>query len=132
MLRGTVPRSQHAAIRPFASLCTDDTDGVEAASHAPQPHQATAQEQASVKQAAAPQARPMSAVQSNSAGTALYIGNLQWWTTDADLETLCSKYGQVQTLKTFEDQVTGKSKGYVMVHFAAPEAAATCQAELDG
>ena len=74
----------------------------------------------------------MSAVPVSSAGTAVYIGNLQWWTTDVDLESLCAKYGPVLTLKTFEDKTTGKSKGYVMVHFAAPEAAAACQAELNG
>ena len=74
----------------------------------------------------------MSAVQNSSAGTALYIGNLQWWTTDVDLERLCSKYGEILALKTFEDKLTGKSKGYVMVHFEASEAAAACQAELNG
>lgn len=74
----------------------------------------------------------MSAVPTSSAGTALYIGNLQWWTTDVDLESLCTKYGQVLTLKTFEDKTTGKSKGYVMVHFATSEAAGACQADLNG
>ena len=106
-----------------------------AAANEPQQHQAAAHEhhdKASTRQAAAPQARPMSAVQTSSAGTALYIGNLQWWTTDADLERLCSKHGAILSLKTFEDKVTGKSKGYVMVHFVTSEAAAACQAGLNG
>ena len=118
----------------MTALCTEGSEAGDAAS-AEQQHQAAPQEQhdqASTTQAAVPQARPMSAVPSNSSGTALYIGNLQWWTTDEDLESLCSKYGQVVTLKTFEDKTTGKSKGYVMVHFVAAEAAAACQAELNG
>lgn len=28
-------------------------------------------------------------------GSAVYIANLQWWTTDADVERFCSAYGQV-------------------------------------
>lgn len=114
---------------------TEDSEVDEAAavqSVQPQSAMSEQHDQASTSQAAASQLRPMSAAQNSSAGTALYIGNLQWWTTDADLESLCSKYGQILTLKTFEDKTTGKSKGYVMVHFAAPEAAATCQAELNG
>ena len=91
--------------------------------------------QPSTSQTAA-QARPTTlTAQSSSlvtAGAAVYIGNLQWWTTDADLESLCSQYGQITSLKTFEDKTTGKSKGYVLVHFAAPDAAAACQAELNG
>ena len=91
--------------------------------------------QTGARQAPGPQARPLSGALTGAVvttGTAIYIGNLQWWTTDADLEKLCFKYGQILTLKTFEDKVTGKSKGYVLVHFAAAEAAAACQADLNG
>lgn len=121
-------------------MCTDDSaanqDG-EAAEEMQQQHSAPQELTAPTNrsQAAATQAQSTSVTPSGpvtTAGTALYIGNLQWWTTDADLETLCSKYGQILTLKTFEDKTTGKSKGYVLVHFAAGEAAAACQAELNG
>ena len=91
--------------------------------------------QPNTSQAVSTQARSSTAVHNGNTvplGAAVYIGNLQWWTTDADLETLCSKYGQILSLKTFEDKITGKSKGYVLVHFAAPDAAASCQAELNG
>lgn len=118
----------------MTDLCTEGSETGDAATPEQQ-HQAAPQEQhdqPSTSQTAVPQARPMSAVPISSAGTAVYIGNLQWWTTDDNLESLCAKYGQVLTLKTFEDKTTGKSKGYVMVHFAAPEAAAACQAELNG
>ena len=29
-------------------------------------------------------------------GSAVFISNLQWWTTDAELEQLCAAYGQVR------------------------------------
>jgi len=131
---------QHTLSATAQHLCTDDSaanqDG-EAAQEMQQQHSVPQELKAQTNgsQAAATQARPTSVAPSGpvtTAGTALYIGNLQWWTTDADLETLCSKYGQILTLKTFEDKTTGKSKGYVLVHFAAGEAAAACQAELNG
>ena len=131
---------QHTLSATAQHLCTDDSganqDG-EAAQEMQQQHSVPQELTARTNgnQAAATQARPTSMAPSGpvtTAGTALYIGNLQWWTTDADLERLCSKYGQILTLKTFEDKTTGKSKGYVLVHFAAGEAAAACQAELNG
>lgn len=63
---------------------------------------------------------------------AVYVGNLQWWTTDAEIEDLCSKYGSVQKIRFFEDKPSGKSKGYVLVTFDSPKAAYTCKEGLDG
>lgn len=62
----------------------------------------------------------------------IYIGNLQWWTTDAQIEQLCSKYGVPQKIRFFEDKASGKSKGYVLVTFDSVKAAYTCKQELDG
>lgn len=62
----------------------------------------------------------------------IYIGNLQWWTTDAQIEELCSKYGVPQKIRFFEDKASGKSKGYVLVTFDSAKAAYTCKQELDG
>ena len=43
--------------------------------------------------------------------TALYVGNLHWWVTDAQLQTMCEEYGKLQTPpRFFEDRVNGKSK----------------------
>lgn len=111
-------------------MCTEDSVG-----EAAQEQQAQSLPHAQTSLAPATQARPQSAATSGApaaSGTALYIGNLQWWTTDADLESLCSRFGQILTLKTFEDKTTGKSKGYVLVTFATPETAAACRAELNG
>lgn len=116
-----------------ASLCTDDLDSVTVPNEVGQ----TSQQQQSTGPSAshtsiAANRQPSAAVASTSApsGSSLYIGNLQWWTTDSELETLCSKHGQVLNIKTFEDKTTGKSKGYVLVQFASAEAATACQAAL--
>lgn len=63
---------------------------------------------------------------------AVYVGNLQWWTTDAQIEELCSQFGSVQKFRFFEDKANGKSKGYVLVTFDSPKAAYTCKEGLDG
>ena len=43
--------------------------------------------------------------------TALYVGNLHWWVTDAQLQTMCEEYGKLRTPpRFFEDRVNGKSK----------------------
>lgn len=65
-------------------------------------------------------------------GSALYIGNLAWWTTDAELEAQCAEFGEVSQLTTYEDKTNGKSKGYVMVEFASPAAATACRQKLSG
>jgi RNA recognition motif-containing protein len=63
---------------------------------------------------------------------AIYIGNLQWWITDAQIEALCSSFGTIELLKFFEDRHNGKSKGYVLVTFDSPKAAHDCKLGLDG
>ena len=63
---------------------------------------------------------------------AVYVGNLHWWTTDAQIEELCSQYGTVQKIRFFEDKANGKSKGYVLVTFDSPKAAYACKEGLDG
>ena len=62
----------------------------------------------------------------------VYVGQLQWWTTDAELETACSEYGHVEEVKVFEDKANGKSKGYAQVTFADGASALACKAGLNG
>lgn len=117
------------------TLCTDDLDSTAVPSEAGQDSQQ--QQQSNGPAASQPTTstanRPSLAIVPNTAapaGSSLYIGNLQWWTTDSELENLCSKYGQVLDIKTFEDKTTGKSKGYVLVQFGTADSAAACQAAL--
>ena len=65
-------------------------------------------------------------------GGHVYVGDLHWWTTDVDLEQECSHFGRIRDIKFFEDSSNGKSKGAAKVVFAKQEAAAACQAGLNG
>ncbi|CAA6672461.1 unnamed protein product [Spirodela intermedia] len=67
-----------------------------------------------------------------SGGTILFVGDLHWWTTDADLESELCKYGQVKELKFFDERASGKSKGYCQVEFFDPMAAAACKEGMNG
>lgn len=80
--------------------------------------------------AAAPSAAAPPAVYTNSA--AVYIGNLQWWTTDAEVEALCAPHGAIERIRFFEEKPNGKSKGYALVAFDSARAAYLCKQGLDG
>ena len=45
----------------------------------------------------------------------IYVGNLSWSTTDADLKTLFSQYGEVTSAHVIEDRATGRSRGFGFV-----------------
>ena len=42
----------------------------------------------------------------------LYVGNLPWSTTDADLEELFSSIGAVTSARVITDRDTGRSRGF--------------------
>ena len=42
----------------------------------------------------------------------LYVGNLPWSTTEADLEELFSSYGPVHSAAVITDRDTGRSRGF--------------------
>lgn len=62
----------------------------------------------------------------------LFVGDLQWWTTDAELEAALSEYGRVKNLKFYEERVSGKSKGYCQVEFYDHASAAACKQGMNG
>ena len=47
--------------------------------------------------------------------TNIYVGNLSWSTSDADLQALFSQYGQVTSAHVIEDRETGRSRGFGFV-----------------
>lgn len=47
--------------------------------------------------------------------TNLYVGNLPWNTTEAQLKDLFSQYGEVISAKIIEDRETGRSRGFGFV-----------------
>ncbi|CAM8992414.1 unnamed protein product [Rhodiola kirilowii] len=65
-------------------------------------------------------------------GTMLFVGDLHWWTTDAELEAELCKYGIVKEIKFFDEKASGKSKGYCQVEFYDPGAAAACKEGMNG
>ena len=60
------------------------------------------------------------------------ISNLQWWTTDAALESVCSDFGSLVEISFIEDPVSGKSKGQALATFADIESANLCQHHMNG
>uniref|UniRef100_A0A2P2LV31 Uncharacterized protein MANES_13G019800 n=1 Tax=Rhizophora mucronata TaxID=61149 RepID=A0A2P2LV31_RHIMU len=64
--------------------------------------------------------------------TMLFVGELHWWTTDAELESVCTQYGKVKEIKFFDEKASGKSKGYCQVEFYDPAAAAACKEGMNG
>ncbi|XP_044490725.1 cleavage and polyadenylation specificity factor subunit 6-like [Mangifera indica] len=65
-------------------------------------------------------------------GTMLFVGELHWWTTDAELESVLSQYGRVKEIKFFDERASGKSKGYCQVEFYDAGAAAACKEGMNG
>jgi len=45
----------------------------------------------------------------------LYIGNLSWGTSEADLQQLFEAYGEVSSCKIVTDKMTNRSKGFGFV-----------------
>ncbi|KAL3368552.1 hypothetical protein AABB24_009419 [Solanum stoloniferum] len=64
--------------------------------------------------------------------TMLFVGELHWWTTDAELESVLTQYGNVKEIKFFDERASGKSKGYCQVEFFDPASAAACKEGMNG
>eukprot|EP01133_Synstelium_polycarpum_P008928 gene8928-10466_t len=61
---------------------------------------------------------------------AVYIGGLEWWTTEHQIETLFAEFGKFKTLKIFENELNGKSKGYAFAEFQSTEVAIAAKEKL--
>lgn len=64
--------------------------------------------------------------------TKLYVGNLNYRTTDDALRELFEQYGEVASATVVTDRTTGRSKGFGFVEMMDAEAAKNAQSELDG
>ena len=65
-------------------------------------------------------------------GKRLYVGNLDYSVTSADLEQLLSQHGTVQSADVVQDKMTGRSKGFGFVEMATDEEAQAAIAALNG
>ena len=61
----------------------------------------------------------------------LYVGNLGYDVSDADLEQLFAEYGDVQSAQVIQDRMEGRSKGFGFVEMDDAGAQAA-MAALDG
>eukprot|EP00850_Spirogloea_muscicola_P001216 SM000004S15086 [mRNA] locus=s4:1270851:1273016:+ [translate_table: standard] len=64
--------------------------------------------------------------------TVLFVGELNWWTTDTELESALSEYGRIKNLKFFEEKASGKCKGFCQVDFEDAAAARACKEGMHG
>jgi RNA recognition motif-containing protein len=62
----------------------------------------------------------------------LYVGNLSYNTTNADLETLCAPHGTVQSAEVIQDRETGRSKGFGFVQMGSDDDAQAVITALNG
>ena len=62
-------------------------------------------------------------------GKKLYVGNLTYQVSDADLEQLFSQFGTVQSAQVIQDRETGRSKGFGFVEM---DTDAQAQAAIQG
>ncbi len=65
-------------------------------------------------------------------GRKLYVGNLTFGVTDADLEQMFAAYGTVQSAQVIMDRDTGRSKGFGFVEMASDQEAQAAAAGLNG
>lgn len=54
----------------------------------------------------------------------LYVGNLPYQTTEADLEALFAAAGDVAAVTVMRDRETGRARGFAFVEMASDDAAA--------
>ncbi len=63
--------------------------------------------------------------------TSIYVGNLSWSTTQGDVESLFSAFGQVLSVNLISDRETGRARGFGFVEMEDDDAANAISA-LDG
>ena len=62
----------------------------------------------------------------------IYVGNLSFQTTDADLNDMFSEIGQVESVQIITDRDTGRSKGFGFVEMASDAQAQSAIEKLNG
>jgi RNA recognition motif-containing protein len=63
--------------------------------------------------------------------TKLYVGNLPYDTSEADLQTLFEGAGAVSTINIVRDRATGQARGFAFVEMSDAEGARKAISELD-
>ena len=62
----------------------------------------------------------------------IYVGNLSFQTTEADLNNMFSEVGQVDSVQIITDRDTGRSKGFGFIEMSDDAAAAKAIEQFNG
>ena len=62
----------------------------------------------------------------------IYVGNLPFSTTEADLEAMFAQHGAVSSVRVITDRETGRSRGFAFVEMGDPNAAEEAIRALNG
>jgi RNA recognition motif-containing protein len=62
----------------------------------------------------------------------LFIGNIEWGTTEDELKELFGKYGEVEEGVIIRDRMSGRSKGFGFITFVNEEDADKAMEALNG
>jgi RNA recognition motif-containing protein len=62
----------------------------------------------------------------------LFVGNLNFQTTESDLRALFEPFGQIERIHIATDRDTGQARGFAFVEMANDEEAKKAMASLDG
>lgn len=65
-------------------------------------------------------------------GTRLYVGNLSYDTTEADLREVFEEAGEVVNCDIIMDRFTGRSRGFGFVEMAADDGAQKAISDVNG
>ncbi|MCK5272018.1 MAG: RNA-binding protein [Sedimentisphaerales bacterium] len=65
-------------------------------------------------------------------GKKLYVGNMSYETTQADLEQMFGAHGTVESVQVIMDRDTGRSKGFAFVEMSSDAEAQAAIGALDG
>ncbi|MEE8322427.1 MAG: RNA-binding protein [Candidatus Bathyarchaeia archaeon] len=76
--------------------------------------------------------RQMAHLGESKLGSKLYVGNLPFTTTEADLRALFEEHGTVDSANVITDRESGRSRGFGFVEFQSESDAQDAQRALDG
>ena len=62
----------------------------------------------------------------------IYVGNLPWSTTSADLEAIFAEHGAVRSAEVISDRETGRSRGFGFVEMESDEGLQAAVSALNG
>ncbi len=70
--------------------------------------------------------------QDNPLSSKLYVGNLSFDSTEADLKDLFGRHGSVESVAVITDRETGRARGFAFVEMSEASAAQDAIRALDG